>query len=283
MMGIIAGRNSTMMLIYSSAMRGAGRTGPFGIARRQVLRMFARVFDAPWSRGRSTGVCAALAIVAVWGAVAKERRAAASATPMALHIPAQPLAAALQAYGEQTGVQVLYESRSAAGQRSAVVDGTFTPEEALNAMLKGTELRVRYARPDAITLALPHPEPYPEKDLAPEGRPARADLSLGTLHVRASDDDDDASLHDYSESVQADVQKALEKNAKTRTGTYRVVLDLWIDRARTIERTRLHQSTGDPDRDAAVVAAIRGVIISRAAPANTLLPVRVAIVVRSLR
>jgi hypothetical protein len=264
-----SGRNCTMTSINSSAMHGAGRTGLSGIVRRQQA----------WNRWRPAGACAALAIVWVGAAAAEERRAAASATPVAFHIPAQPLANALQAYGEQTGVQVLYESRSAAGLRSAAVEGTFTPEEALNVLLKGTELKVRYARPDAITLALP----YSEKDLPPEGPPIKADLSLGTLHVRASGDDDDGGLHDYSESVQADVQKALEKNAKTRTGSYRAVLDLWIDRSRTIERTRLHQSTGDPDRDAAVVAAVRGVVISRSAPANIPLPVRVAIVVRSLQ
>jgi hypothetical protein len=83
--------------------------------------------------------------------------------------------------------------------------------------------------------------------------------------------------------VQTDVQKALKKNAKTSTGSYRVVLDLWIDPSRTIERTKLYQSTGDPDRDAAVAAAVRGVIISRPAPANMPQPVRVAIVVRALQ
>jgi Secretin and TonB N terminus short domain len=260
----------TVTSINSSAMHGGGRTGLSKIARRHQAR----------NRRRLTGVCAAaLAIAAVCTAAAQERRAVASSRPMAVHIPAQSLVNALQAYGEQTGVQVLYESRSAAGQRSAAVEGTFTPEEALNLLLKGTELKVRYTRPDAITLELPHSE----KELPPESPFTKPDLSLGTLRVRASSDDENDGLRDYSESVETDVQKALKKNAKTSTGSYRVVLDLWIASSRTIERAKLHQSTGDPDRDAAVAAAVRGVMISRPAPVNMPQPVRVAIVVRALQ
>jgi hypothetical protein len=275
-MGETAGQNSIMTSINSfasSTTRGAGRTGLSQIARRHQA----------WSRWLPTVACAALAIVAAWAAVAKERRAAAGSMPMTLHIPAQPLANALQAYGQQTGVQVLYESRSAAGLRSAAVEGTFTPQEALNLLLKGTELKVHYARPDAITLAPPHSEKElpSEKEPPSESPPAKADLSLGTLRVRASGDDDSSGLHDYGESVQADIQKALQKNARTRSGSYRLVLDLWIDPSRTIERTKLYQSTGDPGRDAAVAAVVLGVIISRPTPVNMPQPVRVAIVVRT--
>lgn len=196
------------------------------------------------------------------------------------HIPAQPLANALQAYGEKTGVQVLYESNSATGRKSVAVEGNFTPEEALNRLLSATELRVRYIRPDAITLALPSAE----DDKPPASPLVTADLSLGTLRVRATSDGDDAgSLNDYSESVQTDIQKALQKNNKTRGGNYRAVLDLWIDPSRTVKRTELFRSTGDQDRDAAVAATLRGLTISRSAPVNTPQPVRVVIVVKSLQ
>lgn len=218
-------------------------------------------------------VCAAVAIDGMCVAGAEER-------PIAFHIPAQPLASALQVYGERAGVQVLYESNSATGRRSAAVEGDFTPEDALNRLLNGTGLKVQYIRPDAITLALPS-----AADGTPPANPlVTADLSLGTLRVRAPGDGDETGrLHDYSESVQLDIQKALKRNAKTRVGSYRAILDLWIDPSRTVQRTELLRSTGDLDRDTAVAAAIRGLTISRPAPTNTPQPVRVVIVAKPLQ
>jgi hypothetical protein len=215
-------------------------------------------------------------------AAAQEGQVARPSEPMAFYIPAQPLAAALQTYGQRTGVQLLYESNSAIGRTSAPVEGNFTPGAALDLLLTGTDLRVRYIRPDAITLALPD-----AKGVAPtaSSRPLPgADLSLGTLRVRGSvDGDETARLNEYSERVQMDIQNALRKNARTRDGSYRAVLDLWIDPTHIIERTELFRSTGDPERDAAIAATLRGVTISRPAPPNAPQPVRVSIVVKSLQ
>lgn len=231
-------------------------------------------------RKRLTMAYAVLVIAGICAAGAQERHAVDGAKPIEFHIPAQPLASALQAYGRRTGIQVLYESTSAIGRNSVAVEGNFSLDAALDLLLTGTDLRVKYVRPDAITLALRSadgdaPPPFP---LAP------ADLSLGTLRVRGNSDGDDATrLHDYSESVQSDIQKALHKNSRTRAGSYRAVLDLWIDPSRTIQRTELFRSTGDRERDAAVAATLRGVTISRPAPSNTPQPVRVVIVVESLQ
>lgn len=230
--------------------------------------------------GRFAIVLAALAIAGLCVAVAEERRAVDTPKPITFHIAAQPLANALQLYGEQTGVQVLYESNSAIGRKSASVEGDFAPEDALNRLLAGTELKVQYIRPDAITLSLPSAE----DDKPPVSPLASADLSLGTLRVRATSDGEDIGrLHDYSESVQIDIQKALQKNNRTRGGNYRAVLDLWIDPSRTVQRTELLRSTGDQERDTAVASALRGLTISRPAPTNTPQPVRVVIVVKSLQ
>ncbi|WP_249123822.1 MULTISPECIES: secretin and TonB N-terminal domain-containing protein [unclassified Bradyrhizobium] len=224
-------------------------------------------------------ILAALVAVGLCAAGAEERLAVSEA-PIDFHIPAQPLASALQAYSERTGVQVLYESTSATGRRSIAVDGAFTPADALNLLLTGSDLKVRYIRPDAITLAPPvvdSNEP-PASPLAP----ATIDLSLGRLRIRTGDAGDDTTrFHDYNESIQTDIQRALQKNSRTRIGSYRAVLDLWIDPSRTIQRTELFKSSGDPERDAAVASALRGLVISRPAPSNTPQPIRVVIVVRS--
>jgi len=238
--------------------------------------------DDTRAAGRLLAILAALLIASIGAIAAEEDRGAGAGRPIAFHIPAQSLAGALQAYGQTTGIQVLYESNSAVGRMSAAVEGTYAADEALNLLLAGTELKVRYIRPDAITLALPSAEGV---GYSPPAVPlATSDLSLERLRVRRHGDADAAArLRDYSERVQMDIQNALRKNARTREGSYRAVLDIWIDPARTIERTELFRSTGDHERDVAVSTALRGLTISKPAPANTPQPVRVVIVVKSLQ
>jgi hypothetical protein len=223
---------------------------------------------------------AALLTAGIYAAEAEDRQVARAGELIAFDIPRQSLAGALQAYGQATGIQVLYESNSALGRTSAAVEGKFTADAALSLLLKETELKVRYIRPDAITLALPTAEGV--NYAPPANSLAASSLSLGTLRVRGSSDDT-ARLQEFSQRLQMDIQNALRKNPRTRDGSYRAVLDLWIDPARMIERTELLRSTGDRERDAAVAATLRGVTVSRPTPANTPQPVRVVIVVRSLQ
>lgn len=223
---------------------------------------------------------AALLAAGIYTAEAEDRQVAKAGELIAFDIPRQSLAGALQAYGQATGIQVLYESNSALGRTSAAVEGRFTADAALSLLLNETELKVRYIRPDAITLALPAAEGV--SYAPPVNSPAASSLSLGTLRVRRSNDDA-ALQQDFSQKLQMDIQNALRKNPRTRDGSYRAVLDLWIDPARMIERTELLRSTGDRERDAAVAATLRGVTVSRPTPANTPQPVRIVIVVRSLQ
>jgi TonB C terminal len=225
----------------------------------------------------SAAACALLLGCVLHATSAAEDRSIGGGALLRFQIPAQPLAAALQAYGQRTGVQVLYESHSAAGRQSTVVEGEFTPEAALNRLLTGTDLVVRYAKPDAITIALPASR---SADEPPADPLVRADLSIGELRVRASGQRNDAApLQEYNASVQADIESALQRNARTRSGNYQAQLDLWINASRTIQKATLLQSTGDGDKDAAVIAALNGLTISRAAPPNTPQPVRIAIIV----
>lgn len=259
---------------------GRGSSRVTGIRRRARYRRTTPSSDEARGRKLLPAAFAALLFAGIYAADADDRPVFRPDEAIAFHIPSQSLAAALQAYGQATGIQVLYESNSAQGRTSAAVDGKFTADAALNLLLRGTELRVRYIRPDAITLAPPVAEVVSR---VPPAIPlAASDLSLGTLRVRGSGGND-ARLQDYSQGVQMDIQNALRKNPRTRDGSYRAVLDLWIDPARTIERTELFRSTGDRERDAAVAATLRGVTISRPAPANMPQPVRVGIVVNSLQ
>jgi Secretin and TonB N terminus short domain len=212
-------------------------------------------------------------------------KAARPGEPSTFHIPGQPLDLALQAYSRASGVQVLYESELAAGRRSAPVEGSLTPEAALQALLAGTDLVVRYTSSNAITLSRWSEDRDPAgRDFPPSHALPNIDMTLDPLQVvvPAEAAGDEARLHAYGEAVQSDIQNALKRNATTRSGSYRVAVKLWIDAARIVQKTELLQSTGDPQRDIAVSGALRGLVISRAAPPNLPQPVRVVIVVKSL-
>ena len=225
--------------------------------------------------------CAVVLIGTMYVAHAEQLDIGKTTATLAFHIPAQPLASALQAYGEKTGAQVLYESNSAAGLMSRSVEGNYTPAAALEVLLDGSGLKVRYSGPDAITLAFPS-----ANEDAPPSHPlaGAADLSIGTLRVHGSMEDVKApNLHDFTAMLQSDIQTALRRNARTRGGSYRAVVDLWVDPSRAVQRIELSQSTGDRERDASVQAALQGLIVSRPAPPNTPQPVRVVIMVRPLQ
>lgn len=70
----------------------------------------------------------------------------------AFDVPAQPLASALTAFGQQSGLQVTFDPAVASGRRSPGVTGTLAPEEALRRVLAGTGLIYRFV--DNRTVAL---------------------------------------------------------------------------------------------------------------------------------
>lgn len=205
---------------------------------------------------------------------------AGSLAPVKFDIPAQPLIDALQAYSRQSGVQVMFETASAAGYRSAHVEGELLPEIALRKLLAATDLRIRYSRTSAVTLA-PASAPNPDE---PPARPlAAADLALETLRVSGTPEPGDQSrLGEYIGIVQADIQSALKKVAKASRGDYRIAVRLWVDPSRTIQRAEIAGSTGDRDRDSSIVGALRGLVLSQPAPANTPQPIRFMIAIRTL-
>ncbi|MBB5051840.1 MAG: STN domain-containing protein [Afipia sp.] len=201
--------------------------------------------------------------------------------PLAFDIPAQPLAAALHAYSRKVGVQVLYDSRSASGQQSVAIQGYFAPDEALIRLLGNTDLDVRRARTDAITLVAPA---VIEHGLPPVNPLTDADLVLGELRVRANVRPNDLEkFADYSETVRSEVQRALLKNPQSATGNYRAVLDLWIDPTRTIRKAALLQSTGDAVRDSAITGTLQGLLIRQPTPADAPQPIRAVVAVSTAK
>lgn len=65
-------------------------------------------------------------------------------------IPEQPLAHALEAFAQQTGLQVVYVSAVVNDQRSRAVSSGLTASDALGRLLEGTGLRFEYLTPRSI-------------------------------------------------------------------------------------------------------------------------------------
>lgn len=217
-----------------------------------------------------------LAVLAAGQAATQDGDDLPSATTF--QIPSQPLVSALQAYSQATGVEVLYESRIAAGLQSAPVEGVFLPQVALRLLLASTDLVVHYNRSNAITLSLPADEHLP-----PASPLGGADLELDTMRVSGGQAQPNASLmREFSESVRRDIEVALRKSVRTRSGNYRTSVRLWVDPSRTVRKAELAQSTGDAERDAQIASLLEGLVLTRTPPANAPQPVRIVIVVRSL-
>lgn len=222
---------------------------------------------------------ALFAMVSVGMAVAYGEDGTRAAAPLTFHIPSERLIDALQAYSEQSGVQVMFETASAAGFKSAPVEGEFTPEAALRTLLADTDLRIRYSRSSAVTLA---PAYAQDPDLPPDHPLDSSDLDLGTLRVTGAPDAVDRNrLGEYVGAVQSDVQKALKQRLSGRAD-YRFAVRLWVTPSRTIERAELEGSSGDHDRDSTIVETLRGLTLSQQAPPNTPRPIRFMISVHTL-
>jgi hypothetical protein len=198
---------------------------------------------------------------------------------VSFNISSQPLANAIQAFSQASGVEVFYESSITAGRMSSSVEGRYSPDAALRILLGSAGFAVRFTRRNAVVLS----DPSARKDLPPAHGLTDFDLSLEAIRVRpAADRGGEAQLREFGDMVQNEVETVLRKNAKIRSGNYRIRVKLWIDPSRTIRHAELAQSTGDQARDAAITDVLQGFVVSRVPPPNTPQPVRVIVAVRTL-
>jgi hypothetical protein len=73
-------------------------------------------------------------------------------TVYTLHIESQPLDAALQEFARQTGMQILFFSDLTHGSRSGELNGKYTLDTAMTALLSGSKLT--YRRINAKTIEI---------------------------------------------------------------------------------------------------------------------------------
>jgi Secretin and TonB N terminus short domain len=166
-------------------------------------------------------------------------------------IPAQPLVTALRAYGEATGVAVLFDDPLIQGRQSPGVRGIFNPADALRELLAGTGLRAQYAAHGGFTVV-------------PDAKPgAEATLSFAAPPAGNDNDDTPSFVEEgYARELQARVTGALCQSTKTRPGTFRLAMQLWIADTGTVEKANLLDTTGDDSVDGAIASAVRGLRLS---------------------
>ncbi|MGU3495080.1 TonB-dependent receptor domain-containing protein [Xanthobacteraceae bacterium A53D] len=91
----------------------------------------------------ATTALAALCLLSLVPAATAQTASAGVAAARSFSIPAQPLPAALNAFGRQAGLQVTLASSTSRGLTSRPVSGSYTPQQALSLMLDGTGLPFR--------------------------------------------------------------------------------------------------------------------------------------------
>lgn len=72
---------------------------------------------------------------------------------MQFDILSQPLDTALEAFGRQSGIQMLYSTAVVEDQTTFGVSGSYTPEQALQILLAGTGFDYRFTGPGTVTLS----------------------------------------------------------------------------------------------------------------------------------
>ena len=180
---------------------------------------------------------------------------------MHFDLPAQPLDAALVAFGEVTGYSVLVSSQLAAGRVAAPVRGDYTPAEALQRLLVGTQLGARFSGSNAFTLlALAD---------APVAPPVPAEAAPAS-----------APLQGYAAVLQRSLTRALCRLHPDAFGRYRLAFQLWLDERGKVRDVHVLVPSGVEQCDRAVLQRLRSLLMDGAPPAGLPQPLTILLTPR---
>jgi TonB family protein len=186
--------------------------------------------DAPSiARARSVRLCRTLFVVA--GFIVTFARIAVAEDHIAFNIPAQALDQALDAFGTASGSQIFYEAALTAGHKSTELKGTFDRETGLRILLSASGLTDRSIAANTITIV-------------------QLNDTDGLRQAKRA-------AFSYYGFIQTGTMKALCRDARTVPGTYRVTMQYWIDPSGHIAQLRLIGSSGDQERDDAIIRVMR--------------------------
>lgn len=177
-------------------------------------------------------------------------------------LPAQPLDAALVAFGEVTGYSVLVSSQLAAGRVAAPVRGDYTPAEALQRLLAGTQLGARFSGSNAFTLL------------------ALADAPVAPAAVSAEAAPTALPLQGYAAILQRSLTRALCRLHPDAFGRYRLAFQLWLDERGKVRAVHVLEPSGVEQRDRAVLQRLRNLLMDGAPPAGLPQPLTILLTPR---
>jgi hypothetical protein len=132
------------------------------------------------TRGESSG--AALGAALVWLSFAAAAANNSTEAPVAFDIPAQPMAAALNAWAVQANAQVFVDPGPVAHLTAPAIKGTLTPRQALRVLIAKSNLQVTQGTDGVFVIkprivlaaAPPAPAPPPAAPTAPVAAPPAA-------------------------------------------------------------------------------------------------------------
>ena len=190
-----------------------------------------------------------LALSPIGGAKAYERS-------ISFDLPAQPLGSALVEFANRTGMTALIDGEVANGLQSSAVKGRFSPTDALQVLLAGTGLAIRYVGANAFTVGPP------------------ASPTTGAPGLRSTHRPDEGA---YFAELQNSIERALCRNGDTPPGAYRAAFQVWIEETGRIRALHLLGSTGNESLDAAIATRITNDTV---APPPRDLPQPITIILR---
>lgn len=188
-------------------------------------------------------------------AIGSQRADTGLSAPRSFDIPAQPLAAALDRYGDTTAREVLYSPTLTDGRTSETVKGTFVPEAALQLLLAGTGLTARFLKDNSFVLV-----PAPEA-AGPSGGSAGARQYYGV--------------------VQAKLRDALCRATEVRPGSYRITALVWIEPSGTVVKFERLGSAGNVELDRGIDNVLRNLSVGAPVPAGFAQPILIMILPRA--
>ena len=184
------------------------------------------------------------------------------AATLRFDLAAQPLDAALVAFGEATGYSVLVSSQLAAGRMASPVRGDYTPAEALQRLLAGTQLGARFSGSNAFTL------------LALAGEPP-APVAAPAVPAPAA-----PALQAYAAVLQRSLTRALCRLHPDAFGRYRLAFQLWLDERGKVRDVHVLEPSGVAQRDRAVLQRLRSLLMDGAPPAGLPQPLTILLTPR---
>lgn len=186
------------------------------------------------------------------------------------NLPAQPLPAALQSFVSVTELSVLVQNSLIEQRTSSPVQGDYSSREALQRMLAGTGLTVRFPSENAVAIVpLRGADPRATSSVTPAPSEMIAVTDIAGVFAAGAD------YRSYVSLVQQELREALCVSPQTRPGNYRLLVQFHITASGTLTAERVLDSTGDSARDAAIARTLRNVVFDLPPPAEMPQPVTI--------